>query len=155
MANSDVVGREGPAFDVVIELAKIREFALATGSHAPGYLEDEDAVVPPTFPAMSGFWRPAEVAPLFAGLDVDPDRLQHAEQEFIYTGVPPRAGDRLSVRTVVEEVYENNGAQGGRMTFVVLLTNLSDADGVVVAQSRSTAVQTGRVPLPYEPPQGD
>jgi hypothetical protein len=41
------------------------------------------------------------------------------------------------------------------MTFVVMRTDFTDDNGVVVAQSRSTAIETGRPPTPPAPPQGD
>ena len=47
---------------------------------------------------------------------------------------------------MVEEIYEKEGKRGGVMTFVVLRTDFTDAEGLIVAQARSTAIETGRAP---------
>ncbi len=155
MADNAAVGREGPQFDMTIERGKIREFARATGSHHPDYFERDDAVVPPTFLTTVVFWQPPEAAALIKGIGMDPHRVLHGEQEFVFPGIPPRAGARLHARTVVEEIYDKEGKRGGRMTFVVTRTDFTDDDGFVVAQSRSTAIETGRPPTAPTAPQGD
>jgi hypothetical protein len=155
MANKDAVGREGPRFVMWVERGKIREFARATGSQAPDYFEREDPVVPPTFLATSRFWEPPEAVAFTKQLDIDPHRLLHGEQEYVFDGPPPRAGAKLHARTVVEEIYDKEGRRGGTMTFVVTRTDFTDDDGVVVAQARSTAIETGRPPAAPTEPQGD
>ena len=155
MANKDMVGRTGPSFTMEIERGKIREFARATGSKSPEYLDREDAVIPPTFLTSVIFWQPAEAGELHKQVAIDPRRLLHGEQEYLFTGAPPRAGARLHAQTTVEEIYDKEGKRGGAMTFVVMRTDFTDDDGVVVAQARSTAIETGRPPSAPEPPQGD
>ncbi|HEY2427898.1 MAG TPA: MaoC family dehydratase N-terminal domain-containing protein [Acidimicrobiales bacterium] len=154
MANKDAVGREGPEFVMWIERGKIREFARATGSDAPEYGE-ADAVSPPTFLTTARFWEPPEARAFTRELDIDQHRLLHGEQEYVFEGRPPRAGAKLHARTVVEEIYDKEGRRGGTMTFVVTRTDFSDDDGVVVAQARSTAIETGKPPAPRAEPQGD
>jgi len=144
MANKDAVGIEGPHFDVWVERGKIREFARATGSAAPEYLEREDAVIPPTFLATTAFWEPPEGRELFAKIDLDNRRVLHGGQEYVFFGQPPRAGQRLKAHSVVEEIYDKEGRRGGTMTFVVTRTDFSDADGTVVAQARTTIIETGK-----------
>ena len=146
MVNKEMVGRDGPGFEMVVERGKIREFARATGSSSAEYLDAADAVVPPTFLATVVFWQPPEAAELYRAVDIDLRRLLHGEQEFLFTGTPPRAGDVLHAKTTVEEIYEKEGRRGGVMTFVVMRTDFTNDDGVVVAQSRSTAIETGRPP---------
>ena len=146
MVNKQMVGREGPAFDMVVEWGKIREFARATGSSSPDYVDQPDAVVPPTFLTTVVFWQPPEASELYRAVDIDLRRLLHGQQEFLFTGAPPRAGDVLHARTVVEEIYEKDGRRGGVMTFVVMRTDFTDDNGTIVAQSRSTAIETGRPP---------
>jgi len=146
MANKDAVGLEGPAFDLMIERGKVREFARATQSRNPEYLDEAEPPIPPTFLVTVAFWQPPEAAQLFDKLDIDNRRLLHGEQEFLFTGRPPRAGTRLTARTRVEEIYEKEGKKGGTMTFVVNVTDFHDADGQLVAQSRSTAIETGKPP---------
>jgi MaoC dehydratase-like protein len=155
MANKDAVGREGPRFDMIVERGKIREFAIATGSAHEAYLDDPEAVIPPTFLTTMTFWQPPEAARLYRDLDIDRHRLLHGEQEYVFVGIPPRAGARLHARTVVEEMYDKEGRRGGTMTFVVTRTDFVDDNGAVVAQARSTAIETGRPPAPPTEPQGD
>ena len=147
MANTDAVGREGPRFEVGIERGKIREFARATQSRSPDYQAD-DAVIPPTFLTTAAFWQPPDEQLLYQALDIDLRRLLHGEQEYVFRGVPPRAGDTLHARTVVEEIYSKDGKRGGTMTFVVTRTDFTNADGDVVAQARATAIETGQAPTP-------
>jgi hypothetical protein len=143
MVNKNAVGQEGPEFAMAIEWGKIREFARAT--QAKGY-QEEDSVVPPTFLTTINFWQPPEAAALYKNLDIDPHRLLHGEQEYLFTRTPPRAGSRVHARSVVEEIYEKEGKRGGVMTFVVTRTDFTDDDGEIVAQARSTAIETGKAP---------
>jgi hypothetical protein len=147
MADKDAVGRAGPRFEMTIERGKIREFARATGSRHPAYFDEEDAVIPPTFLTTSAFWSPPDEDGFMAALDINPHRALHGEQEYVFTGVPPRAGARLHAQTVVEEIYDKEGARGGVMTFVIMRTDFTDDEGLVVAQARTTAIETGRPPV--------
>jgi N-terminal half of MaoC dehydratase len=144
--NKDAVSRTGPRFEVVIERGKIREFARATGSESPGYLADPEPVIPPTFLTVSSFWQPPEQAEVYEDLDIDPRRLLHGEQEFVFTREPPRAGTVLHAQTTVEEIYDKEGRRGGVMTFAVLRSDFTDDDDVIVAQARTTLIETGRAP---------
>jgi len=150
MVNHNAVGTHTPTFEMTVERGKIREFARATSSTEAAYLDDEDAVITPTFLTTVTFWQPPEAAALYKDLDIDGRRLLHGEQEYLFPGVPPRAGDRLHVTTAVEEIYEKEGKRGGSMTFVVTRTDFTDADGRVVAQARATAIETGRAPTTTE-----
>jgi MaoC dehydratase-like protein len=143
VVNKNMVGREGPKFDMVVERGKVREFARATGSSAADYLDAPDPVSPPTFLTTSAFWQP-EGDDLYRELDIDLRRLLHGEQEFVFLREPPRAGTVLHGRTVVEETYDKEGRRGGVMTFVVMRTDFTDDDGAVVAQSRTTLIETGQ-----------
>jgi len=73
-------------------------------------------------------------------------RLLHGEQEYVFPNGPPRAGARLTVQSRVESIYEKEGKRGGTMTFVITVTDFTDEHGEVVAQARSTAIETGRPP---------
>ena len=146
MVNKATVGRTGPRFEMGVERGKIREFARATGSSSPEYVDVTDPVIPPTFLTSVVFWQPPEAADLYRAIDIDLARLLHGEQEFVFTGVPPRAGTTLHAQTVVEEIYEKEGKRGGVMTFVVMRTDFTDDNGDIVAQARSTAIETGRPP---------
>ncbi len=144
MVNKNTVGREGPRFEMVVERGKVREFARATGSSNPDYLDDPEPLSPPTFLTTVAFWQPPEANDIYREIDIDLRRLLHGEQEFLFLHEPPRAGTALHAQTVVEETYEKEGRRGGVMTFVVLRTDFTDDDGAVVAQSRSTLIETGQ-----------
>ena len=87
-----------------IERGKIREYAAATGAARPAYLDDPKAPVPPTFLATVVFWTPIggtlrspEVlrACTEAGVAADLGSLLSLEQEYVYHGPPPHAGETL------------------------------------------------------------
>src|SRR5437868_3045850 len=107
-----------PAFEVTIERGKIREFAAATQSEHPAY-QAVDAVVPPTFLIASSFWTPPE-----SKVDVgfDRRRLLHGEQEYVFHGPPPRAGQTLQAQARIADRYERAGKRGGTMKFAVVVT---------------------------------
>jgi acyl dehydratase len=77
---------------------------------------------------------------------MDQERGLHAEQEFTFFGAPPRAGTRLKVRSTITDVFEKEGKRGGTLTFAVMVTDFLSQDGVLVAQSKLTGVETSRPP---------
>ncbi len=142
MVDQAAVGRTEAPFTMDIERGKIREFARATFSTDPSYLDDERPVMPATFLTTATFWSTDP----WTGLDVDLRRALHAEQEYVFHGPPPRAGTRLTGRTRVEDVYQKQGRRGGTLTFFVLVTEFRDESGALVAEARLTGVETERVP---------
>jgi hydroxyacyl-ACP dehydratase HTD2-like protein with hotdog domain len=75
---------------------------------------------------------------------LDLKRILHGGQEYVFHGPPPRAGQELTAQTRVEEIYEKEGKRGGTMTFVVTVQEFRDETGRLVAEARSTAIQTGK-----------
>lgn len=146
MVDKTAEGLEGPAFDMTIERGKVREFARATKSEHPDYLDNPTPSIPPTFLTSSTFWQPPEAAGVFRKVGMDVRRLLHGEQEYEFFGAPPRAGDVLTAQTRVESIFEKEGKRGGTMTFVVTVTDFTSAAGQLVARARSTAIETGRTP---------
>jgi hypothetical protein len=146
MANMEAVGTTSSSFPMDIEKGKVREFARATGAVDPVYWTD-DAPVPPTYLISSSFWEPpGEGGNLYAALDLDLRRVLHGSQEFVFFGPPPAAGTSLTVQSRIESVVQKEGKRGGTMTIAVLVTDFTGADGTLRAQSRSTAIETGRPP---------
>ncbi len=90
MANADAVGVEGVPFDLDVERGKVREFARATHSTNPDYLEREGAVSPPTFLTTTLHWQPPEGNP-WKAVELDGKRGLHAEQQYEFFG-PPAEG---------------------------------------------------------------
>lgn len=145
MANPDSVGRSGSPFTMAVERGKIREFARATGSTDPAYLEEERPVVPPTFLTTQFFWQDGD-ADAWQLVELNQQRGLHAEQEYTFHGPPPRAGTRLSAQSTITNLYEKQGKRGGPMTFVEMVTEFRDESGRLVAEAKMTGVETGRAP---------
>jgi hypothetical protein len=132
MVNKGAVGQTGEAFDMVVERGKEREFARATKS-------------PPTFLVSSVFWAPPGAA-RWGDLKLDMRRVLDGGREFVFHGPPPAAGTKLTAQTRVEDIYEKEGKRGGTMTFVVTVQEFRNESGELVAEMRSTAIETGKPP---------
>ena len=135
---SSPAGTRGTEYEMVVERGKIAEFAAAMQSQNPAYA-GTDAVVPPTFLISSALWAP-EGAAVDHGFDRR--RLLHGEQEFIFHGPPPRAGQVLKVSDQVVDRYEKPGKRGGMMRFAVVVTEYRDEGGALVAEARKTLIET-------------
>jgi hypothetical protein len=138
------LGRTGEPFTVELERGKVREFARATFSANPSYLEDPRPVVPPTFLTTMSLWA-SPAADVWSAVDMDQSRGLHAEQEFVFHGPPPRAGDRLTAQSRIADIYTKQGRRGGELTFVVMVTDFRDETGRLVAQARLTGVETAHL----------
>jgi hypothetical protein len=137
------------SYDVPIERGKIREFARATMSRNSDY-DAPDAVVPPTFLTTARFfWEPAGQSP-FRELGLNLKRTLHAGEEFIFHGAPPRAGVVLSVTSHLAERYEKQGKRGGTLRFGTVVTEFWDSAGMLVAEQRTTVVETSKPPRDEE-----
>ncbi|WP_426512390.1 FAS1-like dehydratase domain-containing protein [Dactylosporangium sp. McL0621] len=141
MVDDSAAGRTGEPFTLDIERGKIREFARATRSADPSYLDTEDPVVPPTFLTTAFFWQSGAADP-WAAVAMDQQRGLHAEQEFVFHGPPPRAGDRLTGVSRIESVTRKEG-RSGPLAFAVMVTEFRDGTGRLVATARLTGVETG------------
>jgi hypothetical protein len=135
---SSPVGTRGTDYEMVVERGKIAEFAAAMQSQNPAYA-GPGAVAPPTFLISSALWAP-EGAAVDHGFDRK--RLLHGEQEFIFHGPPPRAGQALRVSEQVVDRYEKPGKKGGMMRFAVVVTEYRGEDGTLVAEARKTLIET-------------
>ncbi|CAO5152770.1 N-terminal half of MaoC dehydratase [Frankia sp. AiPs1] len=135
-------------YTMPLERGKIREFAAATGSASPAYVDDPAPPIPPTFLRTQIFWSPADGSgpKLPDGLELDVRRILHGQQEYIFFGPPPRAGEELTVTSRVESVTEKQGRRGGTMTVIVFVDDFANGEGALVAQGRQTVIQTGRAP---------
>ncbi len=142
MVDQSAVGATDEPFTMTVERGKIREFARATMSASPEYGEAL-APIPPTFLTTTAFWSPPGQS-VFSKVKMDLRRLLHGGQEYTFHGPPPVAGTELTVQTRVADIYEKEGKRGGTMTFVVTLTEFRDPTGTLVAEARSTAIETGK-----------
>jgi hypothetical protein len=143
--SSTIEGRQGAPFTMVVEGGKIREFARATKSDNPDYLDGDHPLSPVTFLAASAFWQDESNSAWGDG-PRNYERILHGEQEFVFFGEPPRAGDVLTGVSRIERVYEKAGRRGGAMKFTEAVTEFRDPEGKLVAESRSTSIETGQAP---------
>ena len=138
-------GGTGKPFRVVVEEGKVREFARATKSSNPDYLGEGPATSPVTFLTSSAFWQGPENSP-WGDTPLNFERVLHGEQEFVFPGPPPPPGTVLNAEARIDKVYEKEGKRGGTMTFVEVVYEYRDESGAVVAESRSTIIETSQAP---------
>jgi hypothetical protein len=134
--------RPGPPFQVYLERGKIREFAAAMQSDNPAY-QGEHAVIPPTFLTTAAQWAPPGAR---AEHGFERARLLHGEQEYLFHGPLPRAGQVLRASEYVAQRYEKEGKRGGTMRFAVVVTEFRDDSGRLVAEARSTLIERAASP---------
>src|SRR5439155_14900090 len=87
MVDTSAVGATDEPFTMPVERGKIREFARATMSSSPEYL-DAVAPIPPTFLTTVAFWSPPGQS-VFSKVKMDLRRLLHGGQEYTFFGPPP------------------------------------------------------------------
>ncbi|MCU4182980.1 MaoC family dehydratase N-terminal domain-containing protein [Acidiferrimicrobium sp. IK] len=143
--DTSLEGRTAAPFTMVVELGKVREFAAATKSTNPDYAGDpgDHPVSPGTFLMSAAFWQKPENSPFF-GVELNWHRILHGEQEFVFHGTPPRAGDVLTGVARIDRVYEKAGKRGGTMTFTESVTEFRNPAGELVAESRGTMIETSQ-----------
>lgn len=145
--DKNAVGRSGEPIEMRVELGKIREFAHAVKDPNPVYLDEEAAkaeaggvMPPPTFFVTQGFWDDGRGS---VDLDLDWKRVLHGGQEYEYRR-PVYAGDVLTARTRVADIFTKPGKRGGEMSFAILETEYRNQRGETVAIARSTLIETGK-----------
>jgi hypothetical protein len=140
--DASLEGKRGMPFRMVVEEGKIAEFARAVHSSHPEHFQQEDSIVPPTFFMAAAHWQPPESTAI-RGVDIDRNRVLHGEQEFVFHTEPPRAGAVLTGQQRIDRVFQKQGKRGGTMTFFCLVTDFTDESGRLVAESRTTILETG------------
>ena len=128
----------GRPWEMVVERGKIAEFAEAMLCDDPSY-RGPHAIIPPTFLTTAGRWAPAGVR---VDVGFDRKRLLHGEQEYIFHGDPPAAGDVLTAQERVVDRYSKPGKRGGTMRFATVVTEYRDAGGALVAEAKATFIET-------------
>ncbi|MCJ0949829.1 MaoC family dehydratase (plasmid) [Rhodococcus erythropolis] len=132
------VGAVSEPWEVFVERGKIREFAAAMQSDNPAY-QGTDAVVPPTFLINAVQWAPPGVR---VAVGFERKRLLHGEQEYIFHGDLPQAGDRMIAQERVLDRYAKPGKRGGEMKFAVVATEFRSPNGELIAEARATFIET-------------
>jgi len=132
--NVEAIGKTYPPVTYDVGREKIREYADAVGQAEPVHHDREaarqagfrDVVAPPMFAVVYS-------APALGPAILDPDvginfaAMVHGGQEFVW-GEPVCAGDEITTRAKVQEIYEKDGK--GFYVFESVSTN-QDGDEVV------------------------
>jgi N-terminal half of MaoC dehydratase len=146
MADEPAQEQPDGGYEMVVERGKVREFARATMSHNPEYLDDPVPVAPVTFLQTASFWAPANAARPSGAGGMNLARVLHGGQEFVFFGPPPRSGTKLTVSSRLDKEYEKEGRRGGTMKFAESVTSFVDEHGRLVAESRAIVIETGKAP---------
>jgi hypothetical protein len=136
------IGKIGRAYALPVEHGKLREFTRAIGETSIDP-DDPAAVIPPTFLATAMWWEHEDSNPLLAA-NLDPARMLHVEQEYVFHGPPPPVGSVLTGQPRISATWEREGRRGGNMTFVSVTTEFRDASGVLVAEGIWTETSISR-----------
>ncbi|HTK63945.1 MAG TPA: MaoC family dehydratase N-terminal domain-containing protein [Pseudonocardia sp.] len=136
-----------------IERGKVREYAVATAAARPAYLDDPKAPVPPTFLATVVFWTPIgetlrgpEVlrACAEAGVPADLGSLLSLEQEYVYHGPPPRAGETLRTAERLRDIRVKRTRDGRAMVIIRFTVDFHDERGDPRAECNYTSAYVER-----------
>ena len=136
-----------------IERGKVREYAVATAAARPAYLDDPKAPVPPTFLATVVFWKPigetlrsAEVLAACAEACVPADlgSLLSLEQEYVYHGPPPRAGETLQTAERLSDIRVKRTRDGRTMVVIRFTVSFHDERGDLRAECHYTSAYVHR-----------
>ena len=115
MVAPESLGAEGPPFEMDIERGKIGEFATAVRASHPAHFDGRNPVIPPTYLASQFFWeKRVEGANPWDLVQMSEERGMHAEQEYVFHGPPPRAGDRLVAQSKITRHHPRRPAAPAR-----------------------------------------
>jgi acyl dehydratase len=137
------LGRELPSSEMLVDRARLQFFARSIGETDPVYLDAgaardagyRDLPAPPTFlfsvELDSGItdW-------LLREMEIPLAKLLHGEQSFRYHE-PVCAGDRITVRSTVSDIYDK---KGGALEFVTRSSRVTNQHDELVAELRSVLV---------------
>ena len=143
MIDRSHIGREFGVHTADIEKGRLRFFAKATGESNPVYFDEAAAKEAghPTLPAPPTFlfsmdMEVPEPFGILKVMEIDLGKVLHGTQEFAYHK-PVYAGDAISFRSVVTDIYEK---KGGALEFVVKKTSATNQKGELVAEMTRTLV---------------
>ncbi|HEY0850190.1 MAG TPA: MaoC family dehydratase N-terminal domain-containing protein [Bradyrhizobium sp.] len=149
MVDQSAVGREFTPVTARVEPGRLRFFLNTLGESNPLYRDVSAAraagyaalPVPPTYLFCLEMMDATEPFEFLTALNIDLARVLHGEQRFDYLA-PVVVGDTLTFRPTVTSVTEK---KGGAMTLVVVETEVTNQDGVHVANiSRTVVVRNTR-----------
>jgi acyl dehydratase len=147
MIDKKFIGTESPPVSIEVEKYPIKFFALSIGELDPIHHDEAAAkaagyrslVAPPTYAfclnsmaAQGGGARNT----LYQQMGVRMERVLHGEQTFTYHK-PIVAGDRLTFRQKVSDIYDK---KGGALDFIVQDTAVTNQNGERVVDMRTVIV---------------
>lgn len=143
MIDKKWLGYELPVSTLQLERGRLRAFAKAIGELDPIYVDVEaartagypDLPAPPTFLFAVEQDSGTQMAVVEA-MGIPLAKLLHGEQGFTYHR-PACAGDTVTVRTRVSEIYDK---KGGALEFAVMLSEVRNQRADLVAELRSVLV---------------
>src|SRR5882757_3316282 len=144
MVDQSAVGRAFTPVTARVEPGRLRFFLDTLGESNPLYRDVEAArvsgysaqPVPPTYLFCLEMMDAAEPFEFLTTLEIDLARVLHGEQRFDYYA-PVVVGDTLTFRPRVTGVTDK---KGGAMTLVVVETEVTNQNGVHVADTSRTVV---------------
>ena len=136
MVDQSAVGRAFTPVTARVEPGRLRFFLNTLGENNPVYRDAEAAPVPPTYLFCLEMMDAAEPFEFLTALNIDLARVLHGEQRFDYHA-PVVVGDTLTFKPKVTSVTEK---KGGAMTLVVVETEVTNQNGVHVADASRTVV---------------
>ncbi|HWU78412.1 MAG TPA: MaoC family dehydratase N-terminal domain-containing protein [Rhodanobacter sp.] len=143
MIDKKWMGYELPVSTLQLERGRLRAFARAIGEIDPVYVDVQaartagypDLPAPPTFLFAAEQDSGTQMA-MAKAMGISLDKLLHGEQGFTYHR-PTCAGDTVTVRTRVSEIYDR---KGGALEFVVTLSDVRNQHDELVAELRGVLV---------------
>lgn len=135
------VGMELPEKKIEVEKGDIKRFADAIGDENPIYHDEGSAkqgrygalVAPPTFIVKMAMGLASNYKWDFGRVGV------HGGEEYEYIK-PIKAGDTITCRTKIAEIYEKEGKKG-KMAFMVLESTLENQKGELMARMKRTRIR--------------
>lgn len=157
MSLDEFVGLFGPDFRFPIELGKQREFAAALHAFQPEFHEGEHPFMFPTLPIIAGYlWGYMLEDPkdtVLARIGMDGIVSLDAEEEFVFHGEFPRAGEQMIARTGVDSIWARQGRKGGKLVFYKMRTDYRDAttQALRMTQFATSVVVTDKPEMAPQP----
>lgn len=127
------VGMELPDKVLEVEKGAIRSFAEAIGDDNPKF--NDDLVAPPTFIVKLTMGLGKDIKWEFGRLGL------HGGEEYEYLK-PIKAGDTLTCKTKITDIYEKQGSKG-KMAFMIMESNVNNQDNELVAKMKRTRIRMG------------
>lgn len=149
MVDQSAVGHRFTPVTARVEPGRLRYFLNTLGEQNPVYRAPEAAraagfartPIPPTYLFCLEMMDAEDPFEMLTALDIDLARVLHGEQSFVYHA-PVLVGDTLTFRPRVASVTEK---KGGALTLIVIECEVTNQDGVHVADAARTIVVRNKV----------